>query len=442
MQKILNKINSIQVKFISSACILTSTQDVVILHDPWFTDGAFDGSWFTFPKIKKPINLIGNCDYIYISHIHADHFDPYFLKSYFKKYGVKIILIANFQNNYLEKALKKNGFKYEILTNKFIIGRTQISIFPFITDTHSIIDIDSFIIIDFDYNSETHRVVNLNDCNTLLPSNIISILSEKKIDILLTSYTDASSYPQCYFDINDPILLKEKIKRKKIYLKNFKNIVEKLKPQITIPFAGEYILGGKLSKLNSYRATSDAIEAKKCIDNGIVLNAGGYVYTKNNIVFNERTKKFTNSQYELRINEIKNKKMPYDNFIKDIDLNKIPMEKLLYIASKNITLKSEINFDYFYKFITNDLEFIVNINNKSGSGNISKINDIPLTEIFLSTNLLFGLLIGRFNWNNIMLVASHLKIRRTPNYASLGQKSPYSTDINRKIADSLNFFII
>ena len=37
------------VRFIYSACIVTSTKDVSILHDPWFTEGIYDVSWFHYP---------------------------------------------------------------------------------------------------------------------------------------------------------------------------------------------------------------------------------------------------------------------------------------------------------------------------------------------------------------------------------------------------------
>jgi len=52
----------ITLRYINSACIITSTKDLVLLHDPWFTDGAFDGAWFTFPYIADPITFIWDCD--------------------------------------------------------------------------------------------------------------------------------------------------------------------------------------------------------------------------------------------------------------------------------------------------------------------------------------------------------------------------------------------
>ena len=47
---------AIYVKYIYSSCIITKTPDISILHDPWFTEGIYDGSWYQFPKIKNPIS--------------------------------------------------------------------------------------------------------------------------------------------------------------------------------------------------------------------------------------------------------------------------------------------------------------------------------------------------------------------------------------------------
>ncbi|HEY2399752.1 MAG TPA: hypothetical protein VGI23_05315, partial [Steroidobacteraceae bacterium] len=56
----------ITVRYVYSACVLTCTPDVRILHDPWFTEGIYDGSWFHYPQVMDPIRSIGEVDLIYI----------------------------------------------------------------------------------------------------------------------------------------------------------------------------------------------------------------------------------------------------------------------------------------------------------------------------------------------------------------------------------------
>ena len=111
------KKDAINVRYIYSACVITTTPDLSILHDPWFTEGIYDGSWFQFPKIDKPLDSIGDVDYIFISHIHPDHYDPYFLKEYFKKFGTKKILIADHFPNHLAGKMRADGIDPTILTN-------------------------------------------------------------------------------------------------------------------------------------------------------------------------------------------------------------------------------------------------------------------------------------------------------------------------------------
>ncbi len=52
----------VEVRYIYSACVVISTQDVKILCDPWFTERVYDGSWFQFPKLKNHLQKIGDVD--------------------------------------------------------------------------------------------------------------------------------------------------------------------------------------------------------------------------------------------------------------------------------------------------------------------------------------------------------------------------------------------
>jgi UDP-MurNAc hydroxylase len=136
-------VDAINLRYIYSACIITKTPDVVILHDPWFTEGIYDGSWYHYPKINDPLTSIGDVDYIYISHIHPDHYDCDFLKSYFNKYGVKKVLIANHSPNHLAGKMRADGIESTILIEPLIIGKTSIEIIPHQTGSSS--DIDSVL---------------------------------------------------------------------------------------------------------------------------------------------------------------------------------------------------------------------------------------------------------------------------------------------------------
>ncbi len=184
----------IVVRYIYSACIVTSTNDVCILHDPWFTEGIYDGSWFHYPKVLDPIKSIGDVDVIYISHIHPDHYDINFLRKYFSVYGVKEVIIADHDPNHLAGKMRADGIQASILHDVRRIGNTEIKILPH--KTGSVSDIDSAMVLKYFDGSRTHCLVNANDI-IFDDATIASLKSAaNEPDILLCGYTGAGPYPQ------------------------------------------------------------------------------------------------------------------------------------------------------------------------------------------------------------------------------------------------------
>ena len=104
-----------KVKYFTNAMVLINGQNTKVLSDPWVTfDNKSNTNYFNFPENKYTKEKIKKIkpDYIYISHSHPDHYDLDTLNLFGKK--IKII-IANFENNYFEKTLKRNGFKNVIV---------------------------------------------------------------------------------------------------------------------------------------------------------------------------------------------------------------------------------------------------------------------------------------------------------------------------------------
>src|ERR1700678_1925237 len=202
----------ISVRYIYSACIVTSSKDVRILHGPWFSEGVYDGAWFHFPLVADPIASIGDVDLIYISHLHPDHYDPVFLRKYFKVFGEKQIIIANHDPNYLAKKMRADVFKPTIAKHNVNIGSSRITVIPH--RTGSISDIDSALVFRYSDGTREHCVVNAND--VIFDDEMIAVMKDAAYepDLLLCGYTGAGPYPQTYFDIEDPHLPIEGEKQK------------------------------------------------------------------------------------------------------------------------------------------------------------------------------------------------------------------------------------
>ena len=75
-----------------------------ILCDP-VVKPSFYGSWFVFPDNRAlDWERIGSADYLYISHRHRDHFDPWLLETYVRKdigYGIDDDSIFTDQRQFL-----------------------------------------------------------------------------------------------------------------------------------------------------------------------------------------------------------------------------------------------------------------------------------------------------------------------------------------------------
>lgn len=416
----------IKLTYYYSACIKTETDDVTVLHDPWFSDGIYDGSWFQFPKMEDPINDIGDSDLIFVSHIHPDHYDPVFLKNYFKKYGEKKIIISDHQPNFLYGKMKADGFNPEIIKDTLQIGNTSLNLISHYTG--SISDIDCGIVIHYKDSDKVHCVVNTNDI--VFDSDILSEIKSiaGKIDILACGYTGAGPYPQTYYDIDDPNLIEEAEKKKLDFFQRYNEATSFLDAKINIPFAGKYLLGGNLSSLNDYRGVADPVEILAIDSNAIVLSDhGGSISTSDLKPSKTRKDIYDKNKISQRINQIKDKKMAYEKLFDKSEIDQLPIKRLLSKASMNALAKSEVEEDYYFVIRLNNNESAV-INAKKGNERFFKIQDqnaelpLPRSEIDIDPRYLFGLLTHIYHWNNAE-VGSQFFVKRTPNKFDRGVQS-------------------
>ena len=90
-------------------------------------------------------------------------------------------------------------------------------------------------------------------------------------------------------------------------------MISSIEAKVNIPFAGKYILGGKLSDLNEFRGVSDAVEVLQFDPNAIILtDGGGSIDTCTLKPSHSRTIPYSEIEMHQRINEIEHKKMDYE----------------------------------------------------------------------------------------------------------------------------------
>lgn len=108
-------ITGMNITVIGHAGLLIETNGKKIVCDPWFSEsGAFLCSWFQWPRNDQlgdeVMHKIMSADYLYVSHLHRDHFDEEFLRKYFVENPDVVVLVPKFNEpNILAKELQKLG---------------------------------------------------------------------------------------------------------------------------------------------------------------------------------------------------------------------------------------------------------------------------------------------------------------------------------------------
>ena len=174
-----------ELTYLGHAGFILEASGARILIDPWFFSG-FLQSWFPYPDNRFLLETVadGQFDYLYISHLHEDHFDRKLLSQLNKSIRV---LCPNYRSKGVGKRLAALGFRNLIpLSHKQSIDLPGgINATMFLDTSHKE---DSGLLLE----CNGFRFLDLNDCNTSL-----SDLPEN-IDLLAAQYSGAMWYPNCY----------------------------------------------------------------------------------------------------------------------------------------------------------------------------------------------------------------------------------------------------
>jgi UDP-MurNAc hydroxylase len=203
---------------------------VSILCDPWFNP-AFYGAWYPFPA-NDGIDpaTIGSPTFLYVSHLHRDHFDPVWLRDHCSKDAT--VLLPDYPLETLEKELRALGFTSFIQSRDmepFEAGGLRLTINALAAPTDGPIG-DSNLLID---DGEV-RVLNMNDSRPIDPD---ALLADGPLDALFLQFSGAIWYPMVY---EYPERAKEVLGHKKrvAQLARAKRYTEILDPAFVVPSAG------------------------------------------------------------------------------------------------------------------------------------------------------------------------------------------------------------
>ena len=423
----------------NSACITISTSNINILCDPWLTSHCYYGTWGRKPASLDPFETLVDIDYIFISHIHPDHYCPESINKIFSAFGAKPILVTNWSssNNILLNKLRADGFSENVnIFNDITIGTTRLISYPNLTD--AAVNIDTFLIVhDTKYN---YSVINFNDCSPSDQSlNYCQdfTLSHPGLVLLCLGYAGAGPYPQNHYSptLNADILALKAQQKKEVFFQRYRTISSMFPGSYRIPFAGKYDLVGPLALLNKYRGVPDPLEVLNFDSNAYILADGQDSYFD---LITAKPSRLRTIPYE-DVDPIPKSSNYYweslFNFEPSLDL----LKRLLIKALDRSHQYSKCTEDrlwkiHVYKSLTTDFasrledphlnsNIILTFNTNSIKNPLDTPSHIlSESHLFIDSKALLAVLLRLTHWNNYE-IGSVYQVRRYPDHYSNSHES-------------------
>ena len=403
-----------KIKNIGASSAILESNGKRILFDPWLDDPIVYGSFFHWPPLKMSVSDIGKIDYVYISHIHEDHCSPKTIKHLNK--DAEIILMDREPkiSNYVKNFLKFNNFEFKKIhlikpyTKKKISENLEVSFVE--ADENHIYNymIDSGIIIKMD----DVVVYNANDCSPCDKAIKYIKNNYKKIDLALLPFCGGSGYPNCYTNLSHEEKMIEAKRIKSQTYETFRKTAKELMPKWTMPFADQFVIGGKNSDLNKYsphppspQDLKNYFKNKENI-NFLLLNSGQtFDFKTETKAPNEDFIIYSEKDREKYINKLSNV-TKYDHEHFELS-SSISVYRLVEYASKRM-FSMQDKYKYFPEW-----KILFEINKKNGTSYYlidlknKKVSEIesknnlkePYLIMSMTRNFFILLLLGHISYN-------------------------------------------
>jgi UDP-MurNAc hydroxylase len=282
--------------FICNACAIIEQDGSRLLTDPWLTGGAFEGAWYHYPPLATRPQHVCDVDYLYLSHLHPDHFDPDALACF--RRDIPVVALDHGEN-FLIRMLRSLGFSAIVALKDGEarrLGPFEITLFaPFSKHAFHETAIGNLIDSALVVTSSGQSILDTND-NTLTAEAAARLRQRfGRFTVAQLNYNAAGPYPACFNNLSqaDKFAEHERVLQRNIA--HLAAIARILEPRWVMPFAGAYVLGGKQAIKNSYLGTTtwdDAAARLVRLDPGLralVMHEG--------LTFDLATGDFVNGRY-------------------------------------------------------------------------------------------------------------------------------------------------
>ena len=419
-----------QLEFISNTGCFLEHNGTVIGMDLWFTQGAFEGSWFHFPPLRPTKFSIKDCQYVYISHIHPDHCD---FKALSEAHRDTTFIVPNYFNRLLERKLNAFGFNHVISLGpeqKVTLDcGAKITLFgQFVNNLHAEANfgsmIDSAIMLEWD----GRNILNCND-NYLDERSAQTFAARyPEIDLALMPHSASGPSPASFRNLTTDEKAAEARRLQHQYIAHFAQMTEIIKPRLVVPAAAEYAIVGRMYVKNPHIGLASARDAVAVINETmtrsggstrpIQLDCGTILDVDSGAVSGLPVRNLAASALMEFASTLKEIPYPYDWEASCTDTSEfdILMEK----ARQNVWhVQGRLNWKRNYNVylsIDEKLGYTFNFSEEgyTRSDGYPQEKIAPFLECFLSRQLLYSILMRKSHWNNAE-GGLHIDFNRQPN---------------------------
>lgn len=236
----------------SNSFISVRSQGEHIVCDPWMGKANASG-WQSFPEypVDQLARHLSDARWVYLSHLHDDHFHPQTLKAL----GLldREFVIKRFQTPVMRERLKKLGVTRIHELDPFAISRFgsfEVAIFPQMTSNSSGLDDDVNYDLDTSIAFRANGAVFFNQVdNPLSAEDVIQVRDWivkqlGPIDIACLMSGAASEYPQLFLGIDQAGEKRRIVERSLGELMTWLRLLD---PTYYFPAGGTYLIPGWLS---------------------------------------------------------------------------------------------------------------------------------------------------------------------------------------------------
>jgi len=420
----------LKIRSLNNATTLVSFQDKCLLIDPWLAGDLYQGAWSPYSK-PDDLGFLKEVDYVYISHIHEDHWDLATLELVNRK--AKILIPDMPVNKVIVEKLARCGFsdikliglreKHSLSDDTSIITIPPLNSFAQESELYiegyesDATNIDTSLFLQHSSSDTSHLFLCDNSPYDINP--LQEVIPEGLTTLWYPYNGYAQDYPVCYTNITaaEKRSIHDRMHKKRISA--VINAVKLLKPKYYLPHSADFTLNGPASKpfykyvrnefmdrkeaATTYRLGTEShakISASEYLDHGDELIA-----SKGDIKIFRNVYNFTLTKPCKRLPTIEKLKISTEDIVEAF--RKIKTRALKY----KIDLSGANNW---YLIVATEVNRVCLSFSKFEICDEEQALEGKYLEIYLSEALLASLLTRNSHWNNCM-IGFHFTTKRVPN---------------------------